>query len=93
LTNKIIHLRVTKTPYRPSPRADKIRVSAQIENDALRLEVANNGSLKTADENGTKIGLKNIRARLERLLPEKSSLNLREENGWVRAAIAIEAEN
>jgi signal transduction histidine kinase len=69
----------------------EIRVSARIENNALRLEVVNTGTFGS-NAKGTKIGLKNVRERLAKLFPGKSSFELFEENGLVRALIIIETE-
>lgn len=70
----------------------KIRIAAELKNDALFLEIANTGSLQNnLPSNGTGIGLKNVRERLEKLFPQKSDFDLREENGWVRARIEIRA--
>jgi sensor histidine kinase YesM len=74
-----------------SPKPLKIKVSAKLNKNKLLLEVTNTGKLdKNSDSNGTKIGLKNVRERLEKLFPEKSLFNLSEENGFVIARIEIE---
>lgn len=71
----------------------KIRISARLKNDALLLEVANTGSLQNNPRaNGTGIGVKNVRERLEKLFPQKSDFALREEDGWVRASIEIRSD-
>jgi len=68
-----------------------IRISARLKNDALFLEVANTGGLQANGRaNGTGIGLKNVRERLEKLFSNRASVNLCEENGWVRAVIEIQ---
>lgn len=74
-----------------SKRAEplKICISANLENNCLILEVANTGNLQTNGD-GSKIGLKNVRERLEKLFAEKAGLTLRENDGWVRAQIRIE---
>lgn len=73
-----------------SPKLLKIKVSAKLVGNNLWLEVVNTGKLdKTSNLNGTKIGLKNVRERLEQLFPENSSFNLSEENGFVSAKIEI----
>lgn len=69
----------------------KIMVSAAIENNALRLEVANTGSLN-GNGNGTKVGLKNVRERIDKLFPERGSFTLKEENGWVKAQIVVQGK-
>lgn len=67
----------------------RILVSATVENNALKLEVSNTGSLNS-NGNGTKVGLKNVRERLEKLFAERSNFNLKEEHGWVKAQIFIQ---
>jgi len=70
-----------------------IRISARLKNDALFLEVANTGGLQANGRaNGTGIGLKNVRERLEKLFSNRASVNLCEENGWVRAVIEIQSK-
>lgn len=66
----------------------KICITARLASNVLFLEVANTGSLKN-NGNGTNIGLKNVRERLEQLFSENACLTLIEENGWVRAQIEI----
>jgi LytS/YehU family sensor histidine kinase len=73
-----------------SPKPLKIKISAQIKENKLFLEVANSGKLpEIFDSNGTKIGLKNVRERLEKLFPQKSSFELSQNDGFVRARIEI----
>jgi hypothetical protein len=66
----------------------KILVSARLDDNALIMEVANTGTLSRGI-NGTNVGLKNVTQRLEKIFHERGSLILSEENGWVRARIAI----
>ncbi len=66
----------------------KISVSARLENDCLFLEVANTGTLKTKTD-GTKVGLRNIRERLQKIYDGRGNFELKEENGWVFAQIKI----
>lgn len=69
----------------------EIRISARLKNDTLFLEIANTGSLQAKREaDGTGIGLKNVRERLEKLFSSRASVNLQAENGWVRAIIEIQ---
>ncbi len=80
-----------KHGLRTSPQPLRIKVSAKLENNRLHLEVANSGKLeRSTDLNGTKIGLKNVRERLEKLFSGKSSFALSEKNGFVIARIEIE---
>lgn len=68
----------------------KIRISARIDGEKLVLEVANTGKLDNLhDSNGTKIGLKNVRERLEKLYGEKSNFELTEKDDLVVAKIII----
>ncbi len=74
-----------------SPKPLKIKISARLDGWKLFLEVSNTGNLdKTSTADGTKIGLKNVRERLEKLFPGKSSFKLKEVNGLVSAKIDIE---
>jgi len=67
-----------------------LRIAASIENHSLQLEVANTGNLRSETKpNGTGIGLKNVRERLEKLFPGRSRFELFEQDGWVRARIVI----
>lgn len=66
----------------------KILVSARLDDNTLIMEVANTGTLSSR-MNGTNVGLKNVTQRLEKIFHERGSLILSEENGWVRARIAI----
>lgn len=68
-------------------------------NGSLQVEVANTGrwieaSAAAGDgdnqSNGTGIGLRNIRRRLEQHFPGQHSFNIREQDGWIRARIEIE---
>ncbi len=73
-----------------SPKPLKIKISARLEGEKLLLEIINSGKLdKKFDLNGTKIGLKNVRERLEKLFPNKSSFALSQDDGFVRATIEI----
>lgn len=67
----------------------EVRISARIETHGLRLEVANTGTLGESQP-GTKIGMKNVRERIERHSPGNSTLDLFEDNGWVRAVILLD---
>lgn len=61
-----------------------------MENEKLILEVANTGKLDNLhNSNGTKIGLKNVRERLEKLYGEKSTFELKQEDELVKARIEI----
>jgi sensor histidine kinase YesM len=72
----------------------QIQIKAQARDGGLAVEVANTGkwSKPGSDGNGTGIGLRNVRQRLEQLFAERSNLNIREDNGWIRATIEIKPE-
>jgi two-component system, LytTR family, sensor kinase len=73
-----------------SPKPLKIKISAKLEGEKLILEVANTGQLNELhNSNGTKIGLKNVRERLEKLYNEKSSFELKQDDDFVKAKIEI----
>lgn len=68
----------------------KIKLSANVFDNKLLLEVANSGELRNGfDSNGTKIGLKNVRERLEKLFGENSKFELKQEGDFVKARIEI----
>lgn len=68
----------------------KINISAKLEGEKLILEVANSGKLDNLHHsNGTKIGLQNVRERLEKLFGEKSSFELTQNGNFVVAKIEI----
>ena len=69
----------------------EIKIGALMENGKLIVEVANTGRMQngSANESGTKIGLENVRTRLEKVYPGKSSFTLSESEGWIRARIEI----
>jgi len=73
-----------------SPNILKIKISARLEGGNLILEVANSGNLNDLpNSNGTKIGLKNVRERLEKLFGKKGSFELKQDGGFVIAKIHI----
>jgi two-component system, LytTR family, sensor kinase len=80
-----------KHGFRGNPNPLEIKISARLDDQNLHLEVANSGKLdKTVSPpNGTKIGLKNVRERLEKLFPGKSSFEIYERDGFVIAGIEI----
>jgi two-component system LytT family sensor kinase len=73
----------------------KIQVNAQVRDGDLNVEVANTGKLRThaQTENGTGIGLTNVRERLAKLYPNTSRFTLLEEAGWIRAVITIKTDD
>lgn len=73
-----------------SPKPLKIKISAKMSDDKLILEIANSGRIKNdLSENGTGIGLKNVRERLNKLFGAGGQLELNQENGFVKARIEI----
>ncbi len=57
------------------------------------VEIANTGRLdKHTNGTGTHIGLRNVRERLAKLYPDKSSFSLRQDGAWIRATIEIEVQ-
>ena len=73
-----------------SPKPLLVRICASRLNGTLRLEVTNSGRLTpSSEQDGTKIGLKNVRERLERLFSGRSKLELFEKEGLVSAVIEI----
>ncbi len=82
-----------KHGFNTNPKSLKLKVSAKLKNKKLLLQVANTGHLSnTKETKGTKIGLKNVSKRLEKLFPEKSSFELFEEDGFVIAQIMIDTQ-
>jgi two-component system, LytTR family, sensor kinase len=68
----------------------RIKVSAKLNGKNLVLTVSNTGKLENlTHSNGTKIGLKNVRERLEKLFGEKSSFELTQAGDLVIAKIEI----
>ena len=89
LLNPLIENAV-KHGFPASPELLKIKVSAKLNDEKLLIEVANTGNLvQNPNSNGTKIGLNNVRERLEKLFPDKGTFKLFEENGFVIARIEI----
>ncbi|HET6975960.1 MAG TPA: histidine kinase [Pyrinomonadaceae bacterium] len=70
----------------------KICIGARLRDGCLVVEVANTGRLDTQkpQTNGAGIGLRNVRERLAKLYPDKSSFSLRQDGKWIRATIEME---
>jgi two-component system, LytTR family, sensor kinase len=66
----------------------QIEISAKVFDKKLLLEVSNSGKLQS-DSNGTQIGLKNVRERLEKLFGADGKFELKEEGEFVKARIEI----
>lgn len=72
----------------------KINISAEVDGKKLILEVSNSGKLNGASNgSGTKIGLKNVRERLEKLFGARGSFDLREDGDFVKARVEITDKN
>ena len=80
----------------------RVRLGASVENDRLRVFVANTGSLASLPKIaipipeigserllGGGVGLRNVRARLQHLFPGDHRIDVLEESGWVRVMIDI----
>ena len=65
-----------------------VRLEVFNENEMFIVKVTNSGNL-TFDENSTKLGLENIRKRLQLLYGDKASFSLSENNNEVTAIIAM----
>ncbi len=72
----------------------KINISASVSGNKLILEVSNSGSLNgNSNGSGTKIGLKNVRERLEKLFGARGSFELKQDGDFVRARVEIIDKN
>lgn len=82
-----------KHGMRSSPQKLVVKISAWSENGCLYVEVANRGSWGQGSlpRPGTGTGLSNVRRRLETLYPGGHRFEIREESGWVVAALQINA--
>src|SRR5215204_855677 len=68
----------------------QLKISAAVSGNKLVLEVLNSGKLNShSNVNGTKIGLKNVRERLEKLFGSGGKFELRQDGDFVRARIEI----
>lgn len=71
-----------------NPRGAAIRVTARRADGGVRIEVANEGAL-AAFNGSTQVGLENARRRLALALGPGATLDLRERDGWVTAALFL----
>lgn len=79
-----------KHGVRVDPNVLKIKISAKVTDRDLVLQVANTGKLSELQaSNGTKIGLKNVRERLEKTFGKKGSFDIRQDGEFVVARIEI----
>jgi two-component system LytT family sensor kinase len=70
----------------------KICIAARMRDGRLVVEIANTGRLDSRPQTnggGTHIGLRNVRERLAKLYPDKSSFSLRQDGDWIRATIEM----
>jgi len=66
----------------------EIRIVARVQSGCAVIEVANQGKL-LANSTSTRIGVTNARKRLALAKGEQASLDLSEEDGWVRATLTF----
>jgi signal transduction histidine kinase len=80
-----------KHGLRTSAKPLKIKIAADVAGGKLTLEVSNSGKLNggAANGNGTKIGLKNVRERLEKLFGAGGGFEIRQDGDFVKARIEI----
>ena len=70
----------------------RVHVKANLENEALRIDVSNTGKWIDAEKDptdGTGTGLENVYRRLDRVFPNKYNVKIKKENGWVHFSIQI----
>lgn len=92
LLNPLIENAV-KHGLQTSAKPLKIDFSANLSGNKLILEISNSGKLQNASNgNGTKIGLKNVCERLEKLFGDGAKFELKEESGFVKARVEISNE-
>ena len=73
-----------------SPKPLKIKISAEVCDNKLVLEIANTGKLlNDSSRNGNGIGLKNVRERLNKLFGENGKFELNQDDSFVKARIEI----
>ena len=76
-----------------SPKPLSINICAKIFGGKLILEVSNSGKLKNdLNENGTNIGLRNVRERLEKIYGDNGKFELKQDDNFVKARIEITDE-
>jgi two-component system, LytTR family, sensor kinase len=71
----------------------QLKISANVLDNKLVLEVANSGVLNGNSNGGTKIGLKNVRERLEKLFGADGKFELRQDGDFVIARVEIQDKN
>ena len=89
LLNPLIENAV-KHGLQTSAKPLKIKISASVFDKKLILEVSNSGRLQNGSNgSGTKIGLKNVRERLEKLFGDGGRFELQQDGDFVKALIEI----
>jgi hypothetical protein len=67
-----------------------IDVTAEPDNERVRIVVQNQGDLHNGSSNSTCVGLRNARERLQRLFGQDASLDVSQERpGWVKAVLEL----
>lgn len=68
-----------------------LAIDGSYRGSTLRIKVSNSGKLSGSNEcSGNGTGLKNVRRRLDHFYPNRNSLEISENAGWVNAEIRIE---
>lgn len=70
-----------------SPSPLRLRITTSLEPTGVRIQVSNSGRLVPVDASRSHVGLRNVRDRLELLIPGGSSVKLEEVDGWVHATM------
>lgn len=79
-----------KHGLRTSAKPLEIKIAARLADERLILEVVNSGKLENgANGSGTKIGLKNVRERLEKLFGAGGKFEIVQDGDFVKAQIEI----
>lgn len=69
-----------------------IKITGRAKGNHLTVEIANTGRWRESiEQDDTRIGLENIRSRLDQIYPQRSSFHVSEDRGWVRARIEIQS--
>lgn len=76
----------------------RVTLRADMEGHELRIDVANTGTLKRAEEaegasRSTRIGLRNVKERLDVLFPGRNTFVLEERDGWVHATLRLKVDD
>jgi LytS/YehU family sensor histidine kinase len=75
-----------------TPRAPlAVRIAAAATNGRLRIEIANTGVLGASFQEGTGLGLRNVRERLAQMYDGRHQFSVIQDGAWVRATIELPA--